>query len=1580
MAVVGSAEIIVRAITTKVKDDIRKAFEDVRPLIAAEGDKAGKAYSDSFSKSLKGHLGPELQGAVDEATKGVRGELDRGLDGAADSASRKAGNTIRRNLGGAGGGAGRNAAAQFASVFGKDLTNAIQRISTLASMFDILAPAIFNAVGAVSSLVSGLFSVIAAAGQAAGALAVLPGLLGALLQGAGALKLAFGGVGAAITAGAKAQDAATPAAQAAAAAAKSTSAAAKSNADAVKRAKELQKAQDRLTQAQKDAKAAQDALKKAQDRANDGLEEQQAAQNALNAAKQAAQQTLSDPNASAQQGADAQKSVDDARNALKAITKEREDAAKKARKLAADNDAAQAKLAAAQKARDKAAQVPKNAANTGGIQTPAVKAANAYQMALANLTPEAKAFVAEVLKMRAAFKEVGDAVARELFPPLTQALELIGDSRFFDILKTNLSQTGGIIGQAGLNIAKAFTTNPNMDRFQTWLKQNNDILDTLNTKTKDGETPLTALVNIITKLAIAIQPVTKRFAEWVATLITGFDNTHKVNDLTKFFNKAGNEAEKLGRLAGNIVGIIKALGKAAIPAGNGLIGSFTKATGKLEKFLNTPKQQKVLKQFFKDTANNFRDIGDLVDEIGKVFLGLGDNKGIGTFSKSLIPAVDAIGEIADKLTTGEVGKELGQLASGVADLLNNLTQSGQTKVFFKTLQDIVGVINAMVVAFNKLGPVATIVLGALGAYRALNFALKILGFSKSFDALRKSLVNLAKVGIKKIAGSLNGLLPEKLQFKKKPTVDTGLDTADAEAQGKTIGESLADGIAKGIKGHESVVTTALANLFLHLDDEFKDVRIFGEEMGQNIVQGLAAGIQANASLAVTAIDELGIEVVNALKLKLGIKSPSVVMEKLGVNTGEGFVLGLRAETGAAFTAGEQLAASATAGAKSGSAGAAAAGAATAATAVPGGGISPIAGAGKATSKEVATLEKSGGKAAKLFGKIGKAAGGAASLFLPFSFSLEAAGAALGAIILPVLAVVGAIAAFVGIVVLLYKKSPQFKLFVDNIVGKLKDLVHWFKDVVLPIVKDFAEFLGKKFVALIVPPLNSFFGFVNRELPKIGSAFGSAFQAIGNFYSTYLAPVFSVIGTVIVFLWNKVVKPYLKLIVLYFQTEFKVIKAIWNNILKPVFKAIMDIAKLVFEAIGVYIKIWVKIFQGAFSVIKAIWNNVLHPVFDAIKSVAQTVFGAVGNYINKMKDIFNNVSDVVGRVGGAIGNAFDKIKNAAKAPIKFVIDTVWNNGIVALADHIPGVNASGWKINTSGWAKGGYTGPGGKYQPAGIVHRDEFVIRKEARKALESAFPGMLSFMNKHGKLPTGHAGGGQARAAQYTGAIKPTLRIGLPGYGIGDFVKNVGKGAFHVAGKAIKWSGNFVKHGYKWTKDKVEAAYDAVKGVVSFLKSIPRKIESNMSSEWGHFFQGVPKAAVVAVVKKINDWVPDITPGIPLDLPFNGAQFRATGGRVRKGMPYVVGENEPELFVPDVSGTVVRSLKNLSNKSTVQDILDQIERLGGNVQLVQNQSAQTNDTGARNLTVNIHNPERERSSQSVSKAVRSKAISHGWGI
>lgn len=58
-----------------------------------------------------------------------------------------------------------------------------------------------------------------------------------------------------------------------------------------------------------------------------------------------------------------------------------------------------------------------------------------------------------------------------------------------------------------------------------------------------------------------------------------------------------------------------------------------------------------------------------------------------------------------------------------------------------------------------------------------------------------------------------------------------------------------------------------------------------------------------------------------------------------------------------------------------------------------------------------------------------------------------------------------------------------------------------------------------------------------------------------------------------------------------------------------------------------------------------------------------------------------------------------------------------------------------------FADGGWTGPGSKYQPAGVVHADEFVIQKSSRRKIERRNPGLLDHMNVHGDVP-GYAGGG----------------------------------------------------------------------------------------------------------------------------------------------------------------------------------------------------------------------------------------------
>lgn len=77
---------------------------------------------------------------------------------------------------------------------------------------------------------------------------------------------------------------------------------------------------------------------------------------------------------------------------------------------------------------------------------------------------------------------------------------------------------------------------------------------------------------------------------------------------------------------------------------------------------------------------------------------------------------------------------------------------------------------------------------------------------------------------------------------------------------------------------------------------------------------------------------------------------------------------------------------------------------------------------------------------------------------------------------------------------------------------------------------------------------------------------------------------------------------------------------------------------------------------------------------------------------------------------------------------------------------------------AGYHGGGWTGPGGKYDPAGIVHADEFVIQKSSRNRIEQKHPGLLDEMNATGQLP-GHAAGGLVMPFKVNAAVTQIMSM-----------------------------------------------------------------------------------------------------------------------------------------------------------------------------------------------------------------------------
>lgn len=193
----------------------------------------------------------------------------------------------------------------------------------------------------------------------------------------------------------------------------------------------------------------------------------------------------------------------------------------------------------------------------------------------------------------------------------------------------------------------------------------------------------------------------------------------------------------------------------------------------------------------------------------------------------------------------------------------------------------------------------------------------------------------------------------------------------------------------------------------------------------------------------------------------------------------------------------------------------------------------------------------------------------------------------------------------------------------------------------------------------------------------------------------------------------------------------------------------------FTGPGLIIKHWDTI-KGAFS---SAWNWIRdtfggwwNGLTNLITNPIDTAKRSIDTILDGVQTAFRNTRDGVKKI-------WNGIKNIMAGPIEWVKINVINPFLTAVKTFLTGIGATtlagkiklisttagaaaGAGARAAGFAGGGWTGPGAKYQPAGIVHADEFVVNKAARGMFEKRFPGYLQHINMHGTLP-GYAGGGQ---------------------------------------------------------------------------------------------------------------------------------------------------------------------------------------------------------------------------------------------
>lgn len=261
-----------------------------------------------------------------------------------------------------------------------------------------------------------------------------------------------------------------------------------------------------------------------------------------------------------------------------------------------------------------------------------------------------------------------------------------------------------------------------------------------------------------------------------------------------------------------------------------------------------------------------------------------------------------------------------------------------------------------------------------------------------------------------------------------------------------------------------------------------------------------------------------------------------------------------------------------------------------------------------------------------------------------------------------------------------------------------------------------------------------------------------FQAIGFIIQNYLAPIFTWlwnniitpvfqgIAAVIGWAWNYIIKPIFTAIVWILQNVVgPVFTWLYNNIVAPVFNLIRiaiefawAVIKAIFQAVDAFLR---NILGPAFvwfweKVISPVWNWISDKIEKTWNFIRDNIFAPFGNYLtNDFMKFWEQTRDGIGRV-------WDGIKELVAIPIRFVVDTVINNGLIAgynkLNDFWSGDNLDTIKL---GFARGGVI-PGYQSQKKDEVltpmRKGEGVIVPEATRVLGHGFIHGLNGAANHG--------------------------------------------------------------------------------------------------------------------------------------------------------------------------------------------------------------------------------------------------------
>jgi phage-related protein len=344
---------------------------------------------------------------------------------------------------------------------------------------------------------------------------------------------------------------------------------------------------------------------------------------------------------------------------------------------------------------------------------------------LEGLNESQKAFVKFLASLKPKIDAIKKAASDAFLPKLTTAIQLLAD-KAFPIITTGVGQVGDALGNASIEIAKAITESGNLKDLATLFENSAKNIESLGRIIGN-------VWGIFLSAAKAAQPLTERFLKYLEGATKKYeeylDTPEGAKALEDFFNTAGDVAKEIGDVFREAFGALGVIIKANVGPGTGgqfLLDWLEGSLKAFKDFGKTVEGQQELKEFFLNSSKNAASALGAVGGFFKEILKAGADPNVGKAFEILKGGTDAFGSILTK--SNAAGPALAELTVNIIKIIDLLTDSGQIKTFFDTLNVAATIVrkileNDVVQAIAKvLGPITGFVL-AFGLIKAILIAV-----------------------------------------------------------------------------------------------------------------------------------------------------------------------------------------------------------------------------------------------------------------------------------------------------------------------------------------------------------------------------------------------------------------------------------------------------------------------------------------------------------------------------------------------------------------------------------------------------------------------------------------------------------------------------------------------------------------------------------------------------------------------------------------------------------------------------------------------------------------------------------------